>query len=247
MTALAALAERSIVCTLRDGGIIFDVLVPVATIIGFTVATHGLIDTGRMSYPQYLLPAVVVQSMIFAAALNADRAARDHLCGLGTRLRTLPITATVPVCARISATLVRAVIALSAAMIAGYAFGFRITGGLGYALAFIFIALLLCLAVALGADALGSSAGSAEGTSQLLLVPQLLLVMLSTGIAPENTFAGWLRPFVRNQPVSQTAETLRGLATGHIPVDHLTAGLAWCLGMLLVFGGITLRMQRRTR
>ena len=208
---------------------------------------HGLIDTGRMSYTQYLLPAVVVQSMIFVALLTADRAARDHLSGLGARLRTLPIAAAVPVSARIVATLIRAALALSAAMIAGYAFGFRMTGGLGYALAFVLIALLLCLAVALGADALGSSTSSVEGASQLLVVPQLLLFMLSTGIAPEKTFPGWLRPFVRNQPVSQVAETLRSLATGHVAVGNLTASLAWCVGMLLVFGAITLRMQRRSR
>ncbi|MEE6176568.1 ABC transporter permease [Mycobacterium sp. 050134] len=245
MTALAALTERSLLYTLRDGAIVFEVLVPVASLVGLTVATHGLIDTGSMTYPQYLLPAVVVQSMVMAAALTADRAGRDRIYGLGLRLRTMPIAAMVPVSARITATLVRAGIALAAAMTAGFVFGFRMTGGLGYGLAFVFLALLLCLAVALGADALGSSKGSLEGTSQVLLVPQLVLILLSTGVAPEKTFPEWLRPFVRNQPVSQTAETLRGLSTGHVSFDHLAAGVGWCVGMLLVFGGITLRMQRR--
>jgi ABC-2 type transport system permease protein len=106
--------------------------------------------------------------------------------------------------------------------------------------------LLLCLAVALGADALGSSTGSAQGVSQLLTAPQLVLLMLSTGIAPEKTFPDWLRPYVRNQPVSQVAETLRGLATGQVPVSHMMASLAWCLGMVLVFGPIALRLQRRS-
>jgi ABC-2 type transport system permease protein len=103
----------------------------------------------------------------------------------------------------------------------------------------------LCLAVGLGADALGSSAKTVQGASHLLFVPQLLLFMLSTGIAPEKTFPEWLRPYVRNQPVSQFAETLRGLATGHVILSNLVATLAWCLGMVLVFGAITLRMQRR--
>ena len=159
---------------------------------------------------------------------------------------TLPIAAAVPVSARMVATLIRAVLALSVAMVAGYAFGFRMTGGLGYALAFVLIALLLCLAVGLGADALGSSTNSVQGASQLLVVPQLLLFMLSTGIAPEKTFPGWLRPYVRNQPVSQVAETLRGMACGHVAVGNLAASLAWCVGMVLVFGAITLRMQRRS-
>ena len=226
---------------------IFEILAPVAYLAGFTVALHGLIDTGRMSYSQYLVPAVVVQSVIFVALLTADRAARDHLSELGERLATLPIAAAVPVSARMAATLIRAALALSVAMVAGYAFGFRMTGGLGYALAFVLIALLLCLAVALGADALGSSTSSVQGATNLLVVPQLLLFMLSTGIAPEKTFPGWLRPYVRNQPVSQVAETLRGLATGHVAVGDLAASLAWCAGMVVVFGAITLRMQRRAQ
>ena len=226
---------------------VFEILSPVAYLAGFTVALHGLIDTGRISYSQYLVPAVVVQSVIFVALLTADRAARDHLTELGERLATLPIAAAVPVSARMAATLIRAALALSVAMVAGYAFGFRMTGGLGYALAFVLIALLLCLAVALGADALGSSTSSVQGATNLLVVPQLLLFMVSTGIAPEKTFPGWLRPYVRNQPVSQVAETLRGLATGHLAVGNLAASLAWCAGMVVVFGAITLRMQRRTQ
>jgi ABC-2 type transport system permease protein len=247
MSALAALTERSLMSAARDGGLIFEMLTPVGYLAGFTVALHGLIDTGHMTYSQYLLPAVVVQSVVFVALLTADRAARDRVFGLGERLATLPIAAAVPVSARMVATLIRGALAVSVAMVAGYAFGFRMTGGLGYALAFVLIALLLCLAVALGADALGSSASNSfSGVSQLLMVPQLLLFMLSTGVGPEKTFPGWLRPYVRNQPVSQIAETLRGLATGHVPVGNLAASLVWCVGMALVFGAITLRMQRRT-
>jgi ABC-2 type transport system permease protein len=246
MSALAALTERSLMSAARDRGLIFEILSPVVYLAGFTAALHGLIDTGRMTYSQYLVPAVVVQAVIFVALLTGDRAARDHLLGLGERLATLPVAAAVPVSARMVATLIRAALALSVAMVAGYAFGFRMTGGLGYALAFVLIALLLCLAVTLGADALGSSMNSIQGVSQLLMVPQLLLFMMSTGIAPEKTFPGWLRPYVRNQPVSQITETLRGLATGHVAVGNLAASLAWCLGMVLVFGAITLRLQRRT-
>ncbi|OBJ02062.1 ABC transporter [Mycobacterium sp. 1482292.6] len=245
MSALSALTERSLMSAARDGEMIFEILSPAAYLAGFSVALHGLIDTGRISYTQYFLPAVVAQSMIFVGLLTADRAARDHVSGFGERMRTLPVAAVATVTARTAATLMRAVLSLVVALIAGYAFGFRISGGWGPALAFLFISLLLCLAVALGADALGSRAKTVQGASHLLFVPQLLLFMLSTGIAPEKTFPDWLRPYVRNQPVSQFAETLRGLATGHLILSNLTATLAWCLGMVLVFGAITLRMQRR--
>lgn len=245
MSALAALTERSLMSSARDGGLIFEILSPAAYLVGFTVALHGLINTGNVSYSQYLLPAVVVQSTVFSALMTADRAARDHMSGLGKRLATLPIAAAVPVSARLLATLLRAALALSVALLTGYAFGFRMTGGLGDVATFVLIALLLCLAVALGADALGSSTNSIQGASHLVFIPQLLLFMLSTGIAPEKTFPSWLRPYVRNQPVSQFAETLRGLAGGHVTLGNLVASLAWCIGMVLIFGAITLRMQRR--
>ncbi|MGO9154441.1 ABC transporter permease [Mycobacterium sp.] len=245
MSALVALTERSLISAARDGGMIFEILSPAGYLAGFTVALHGLIDTGRMSYAQYLVPAVVIQSVIFVALLTAGRATHDHLLGLNKRLATLPIAAAVPMGARVLATLIRAALAVSVAMVAGYAFGFRMTGGLGYALAFVLITLLLCLAVALGADAVGSGTSSVQGVGQLLTAPQLLLLMLSTGIAPEKTFPHWLRPYVRNQPVSQIAETLRGLATGQVAVGNLAASLAWCVGMVLVFGATTLRLQRR--
>ncbi|OMC36395.1 ABC transporter [Mycobacterium colombiense] len=245
MSALSALTERSLMSAARDGEMIFEILSPAAYLAGFSVALHGLIDTGNISYTQYFLPAVVAQSMIFVGLLTADRAARDHLSGFGERMQTLPVAAAATVTARTVATLMRGVLSLVVALIAGYAFGFRLTGGPSHAAAFLVVALLLCLAVTLGADALGSSAKTVQGASHLLFVPQLLLFMLSTGIAPEKTFPEWLRPYVRNQPVSQFAETLRGLATGHVIPSNLAATLAWCLGMVLVFGAITLRMQRR--
>ncbi|OBH39976.1 ABC transporter permease [Mycobacterium mantenii] len=245
MSALTALTERSLMSAARDGEMIFEILSPAAYLAGFSVALHGLVDTGSISYTQYFVPAVVAQSMIFVGLLTADRAARDHVSGFGERMRTLPVAAVATVTARTVATLMRATLSLVVALIAGYAFGFRITGGFGHAAAFLIISLLLCLAVGLGADALGSRAKSVQGASHLLFVPQLLLFMLSTGIAPEKTFPEWLRPYVRNQPVSQFAETLRGLATGQVILSNLLATLAWCLGMVLVFGAITLRMQRR--
>jgi ABC-2 type transport system permease protein len=155
-----------------------------------------VIDTGDTTYPQYILPVIVVQAMIFTAMTTADRAARDHLSGLGIRLRTLPMTALVPVSARMLSALIRAVAALAAAVGIGYAFGFRFNGNSpgswAEIAAFVGLALMLSLALSLGADAVGSVATNAEAAGQTLV------------------------------------------------------SLAWCVGLLLVFGAIALRMQRRT-
>lgn len=243
MTALGALTRRSVLGTLRGGDLVFAVGGPIAFFVCFDITLRHVIDTGAMSYAQYILPVIVVQAMIFTAMTTADRSARDHLSGMGIRMRSLPITALAPVTARMLSALVRACAAMIGAIIIGYLFGFRFSGGVTAVAVFVGLALLLSLGLSLGADALGSRAGSAEEAGQTLLIPQLLLVMLSTGIAPAAAFPSWLRAFVTHQPVSVIAETLRGLAIGEY--HRVGLSLTWCAGLLVLFGAVAVRMQRR--
>lgn len=245
VNALAALTWRTLSGARRDADLLFAVLAPVGCFLGFTAVLGSLIDTGPMTYPQYVLPLVIVQSMLFGAMTTADRAARDRLSGFGLRLRTHPIPAGVPLTARMLYCLLRAVIALVAAVAIGWPFGFRLAGGTGTAVLFAVIVISFAMAVCLGADALGCRVGSVESSSQLLFLPQLVLVLLSTGIAPAQAFPAWLGPFVRFQPVSQVTATLRGLAAGHVAPSDLTVTLAWCVGSLALFAVLAVRMQAR--
>ncbi|OBK95429.1 ABC transporter [Mycobacterium sp. 1245499.0] len=245
MSALVALTLRTMSGSRRDADLLFAALAPVGCFLGFTLVLGGIIRTGPMTYPQYVLPVVIVQAMLFGAMTTADRAARDRLSGFGSRLRTLPVPAAVPLSARMLYCLIRAIIALVASVAVGWSFGFRMQGGPGIAVLFVVIVVAFAMAVSLGADALGSRVGSVESSSQLLLLPQLVLVLLSTGIAPAESFPAWLGPFIRYQPVSQVTETLRALSAGHVPGRELAVTLAWCLGLLALFGGLAVRMQRR--
>lgn len=245
MSALVALTLRTVSASRRDADLLFAALAPVGCFLGFTLVLGGLIHPGPMSYSQYVVPVVIVQAMLFGAMTTADRAARDRLSGFGSRLRTLPVSAAVPLGARMLYCLTRAIIALVAAVAVGWLFDFRMVGGPGDTALFVLTVVAFAMAVCLGADALGSRVGSVESSSQLLLLPQLVLILLSTGIAPAESFPAWLGPFIRNQPVSQVTETLRGLATGHVTSRDLTVTSMWCLGSLAVFGVLAVRMQRR--
>ncbi|GAY14828.1 hypothetical protein MSZK_15540 [Mycobacterium sp. shizuoka-1] len=230
----------------------FAVLAPAGNFVIFNLALRNVIDTGGIGYPQYLLPVIIVQVTLLGALTTVDRASRDHQSELGLRFRTLPIATVAPLAARMLYCLIRGVIALVATIVAGYLFGFRMLGGPGHLVAFIFFVLALTLALSLAADATGvristAAIGRNGGSSQVLLVPQMILVMLSTGMAPVESFPEWLHGFVRYQPVSQVTETLRGLAAGNVAVSSLVSSFAWCLGLLVVFGVIAVRMQRRTQ
>lgn len=246
MTSLLPLTGRVVRGTLRDFDLLIAVLAPVSTFIGFTFVLENVIDTGEMSYSQYVLPAIVVQSMLFGALTTADRASRDESTGFGRRMRTLPVPMLMPLAARMLYCLIRSVVVIVASMAIAYPFGFRLTGGFEYSVAFVVIVLVFALALSLGADAVGTWAKRLDASSQLLLIPMLMLVLLSTGMAPATAFPGWVQPFVVAQPVSVVTESMRGFTDGSIVGSNLAASLAWCIGLLVVFGGIAFRMQRRT-
>ncbi|CAN5370512.1 multidrug efflux ABC transporter permease LieB [soil metagenome] len=246
MNALVTLTERVIRGTFRDFDLLIAVLAPVSTFIGFTFVLQRVIDTGSMSYSQYVLPAIVVQSMLFGALTTADRAARDASSGFARRLRTHPIPVLIPLMARMTYCLIRSVVVIVAAVAVAFLFGFRMTGGLLFSAAFVAVALLLALAMSLGADAVGSWMKRVEASSQLLMIPMLGLVLLSTGMAPASAFPSWVQPFVLFQPVSVVTETMRGFTEGNIVGANVAASLAWCIGLLAIFGTLAVRLQRRT-
>ena len=251
MTAVAALTARMVRNTLRSD-LPFAVLAPAGNFIIFNLALRNVIDTGGIGYPQYLLPVIIVQVTLLGALTTVDRATRDHQSELGFRFRTLPISLLTPLMARMLYCLIRGVVALVATIVSGYAFGFRLLGGPVHLVLFVLFVLALTLALSLGADAIGvgvsnSQIGKTGGSSQILLVPQMMLTMLSTGMAPVDSFPDWLHGFVRYQPVSQVTDTLRGLAAGNVAFSSVASSFAWCLGLLVVFGAIAVRMQIRTQ
>ncbi|PRC42694.1 ABC transporter, partial [Mycobacterium sp. ITM-2017-0098] len=183
---------------------------------------------------------------LLGAVTTADRAAWDQASGFTVRLRTQPISRLAPMTARMIYCLLRGVLALAAAVVTAYLLGFRMTGGCVSVLAFLAVPLILTVALSLGADATGTWIGK-MGAGQLLLVPQLILVLVSTGLAPADSFPDWVRPFVEHQPVSQITDTLRNLAVGQAAGSDVAVTAAWCIGLSVVFGTVAVRMQRRLR
>jgi len=246
MTAVAALTERLVRVALRDFDLLIGIATPVATLLGLNAALRHIIDTGTMSYADYVLPAIIVQAMLLGAVTTAERAAWEQSSGFTIRLRAQPVSELAPMTARMLYCLIRGALALAAAVATAHLLGFRLTGGITNTTGFVVLPLILTLALSLGADATGTWLRR-SGAGQLLLIPQLILVLASTGLAPADSFPEWIQPFVRHQPVSQITGTLRGLATGNAAVSDLVITAAWCVGLLVALGSIAVRMQRRPR
>lgn len=243
MTGLVALTERQVRASVRNLDLVFAVLAPVLTFVGFTFGLRNVIDTDGISYPQYVLPAVVVAAMLYGALNTTDTASAERCSEFGARLRTFPISQHAPMTARLLYCLIRGSVALIAAFAVAYPFGFRMDGGIALGAMFVVLSLVLTLALSFGAEAIGARAKRSDTSSQLLLIPQLLLVLLSTGMAPVESFPVWVQPFVEYQPISQITETLRGFASGEVDGANLAITVAWCISLLVGLGHLAFSGQ----
>lgn len=250
-----ALTCRLIRPSWRNGELVTALLAPTVFTVGFYVPLNLVMTVyghGLSSYAQFLMPMIVMQAVAFCAITAAFRAAADAKDGLNVRFGSMPMGSAVPLAARVSAALYRAAVALAAAVVSGHVIGFRFYGSWWDTLGFIGFALLIALALCLGADLLGSLTKSPEATTQALILPQLILGMVSTGFAPADQFPAWIQGFARNQPISQFIYGLRALAgdpsgnAGVVGWSIFGPALAWTLGLAVVFGAgaVFLSMRR---
>jgi ABC-2 type transport system permease protein/oleandomycin transport system permease protein len=56
---------------------------------------------------------------------------------------------------------------------------------------------------------------------------------------------GWLQAFANNQPVTYVINTMRALALGGPIEANLLKSLVWLVGILAVFGPLSVRAYKR--
>jgi ABC-2 type transport system permease protein len=230
-----ALTGRIVRTMATKGELIVAVVTPLVFTLGFYLPLRYVMKVRGIDYAQFVMPIIVLQTMSFTMMSNAQIAAFESMTGLSARMQTMPIGTLVPLTSRICAGLVRSVTSLAAAVAFGYLIGFRFVAGLGQAVLFLVFSLLVGTVLAVGADALGSLTRSPESLSQALTLPTLIFGMLSCGFVPESGFPPWIRPFVRNQPISQFSFAMRDMAAGGVSWQVLWVPLVWLGGLAVVF------------
>ncbi|MDJ0392778.1 ABC transporter permease [Rhodococcus sp. G-MC3] len=241
------LTARTIRTMVRKGELLVAILAPLIFTIGFYLPLKFVMSIQGIDYAQFLMPIIVLQAMAFTAISSAQRASTEAMTGLSTRLKTMPVVIGAPLMARMSSAFIRSTVTLTAALLYGYVIGFRFTAGAGQALLFGAMALAISTVLSFGADAIGTLSKSPEATSQALTLPQLILGMASTGFVPESGFPEWIRPFVRNQPISQFSAAMRDMAEGSLSFSVIFPALAWIVGLSLVLIPLALWASLRRR
>ncbi|MFI9509805.1 ABC transporter permease [Nocardia sp. NPDC052566] len=248
------LTTRLIVPSVKTGEVLTSILAPVAFTASFYIPLKTVMTfagTGFSSYAQFMMPIVILQAAAFTAIGAAFRAATDSVAGLNRRFGSMPVGPLVPMAARMSGNIFRMLIALATALVCGHVIGFRFRLDAWHTLGFLLFALLIGIALTIGADVIGTVSRNPETTTQALVLPPLIFGMLSTGLAPAHQFPGWVQPFVRNQPVSQFAIALRALAgdtvgnAGQVTLSLMGPPLAWAIAILALCIPLSIRLATR--
>jgi ABC-2 type transport system permease protein len=213
--------------------IITTAIMPVAIMVLFVWVFGGAIDTGSVSYVDYMLPGILLITIASGISYTAFRLFTDLQGGIFERFQSMPIARPGVLWAHVLTSLAANVISL--ALVIGVAFGLGFRTGAG-PLAWLAVAgllLLFTLALTWLAIIPGLTAKSVDGASAFSY-PLVFLPFISSAFVPTGKMPGPVRAFADNQPVTSIVNTIRALFAGQPVGSGIWTALAWCLGILVV-------------
>jgi len=227
----------------------FSSVQPVMFVLLFRYVFGGAIHVPGISYVNYLIAGVYVQTVMFGAVATSVGLAEDLHQGLIERFRALPMARSAVLAGRTTADLVRNIGVLILITAVGYLVGFRVETNVGEFVGAIVIILLFAYALSWGFAIIGLSAPNSE-TAQLAAFPLLFpLSFASSAFVPVTSMPGWLQAFAIHQPVSQVIDATRELMLGgHSKLwsmSNVWQSLAWSVGLLVVLVPLAVWRYRR--
>jgi ABC-2 type transport system permease protein len=247
-SSVATLAWRAMLKIKHVPFQLFDVTVmPIMFTLLFTYIFGGALAGSPREYVQYLLPGIVVQTVVFITVYTGMGLNTDITKGLYDRFRSLPMWQPSPLFGALAGDLFRYSVASALILIVGFILGFRPQGGaIGVVLA-VGLVMVFCFALSWCWIIIGMLVRSPESvmtTSFLFLMP---LTFASNIFVDLSTMPPWLQAIVGRNPVTHLANASRGLMHGN-PVG---ADVVWVLAasalIVAVASPIAMRMYRKER
>lgn len=218
---------------------------PIMFVLLFTYVFGGAIAGSTAEYLTYSLPGIIVMNMLFVTMYVGTGLNTDLTKGVFDRLRSLPIARWSPLAGRITADMVKQawsiILLLGVGMILGFRIGTNVVAMLGaFALLLVFALAFSWITVFVGVVAKDPEQVQLFGFTALFPITFVSNVFVQT-----ETMPAWLQTFVRNNPVSQLADAVRGLMTGGPVAAAAVQSLVWAVVIVAVFAPLSLWVLRR--
>ncbi|MFJ9089042.1 ABC transporter permease [Streptomyces sp. NPDC102384] len=225
---------------------LFDVTAfPVMMVLMYTYLFGGALAGSPSEYIQYLLPGILVMSVVMITMYTGISVNTDIEKGVFDRFRTLPIWRPSVMVGYLLGDALRYTIASVVMLAVGLIMGFRPDGGVLGVIAAVAVLLVFSFAFSWIWTMFGlllRTEKSVMGVSMMVIFP---LTFLSDIFVKPETMPGWLQAFVNNNPVTHVASAVRGLMDGDWPTAEVLWSLGWAALLIAVFGPITMRLYNR--
>ncbi|MEU5000200.1 ABC transporter permease [Streptomyces sp. NPDC021622] len=225
---------------------LFDVTAfPIMMVLMYTYLFGGALAGSPSEYIQYLLPGILVMSVVMITMYTGVSVNIDIEKGVFDRFRTLPIWRPSVMVGYLLGDMLRYAIASLVMLAVGMIIGFRPDGGGLGVLAGVLLLLVFSFAFSWVWTMFGlllRTEKSVMGVSMMVLFP---LTFLSDIFVKPETMPGWLQAFVNNNPITHVASAVRDLMAGTSPGSSLVWALGWAVLLVAVFGPVTMRLYNR--
>jgi ABC-2 type transport system permease protein len=219
-------------------------ITPVMFVVMFTYLFGGAVAGSTSAYLQYILPGILVMSVLFTTVYSGVALNTDLTKGVVDRFRSLPIWRPAPLLGSLLGDSVRYVIAGTVIILVGLVLGYRPEGGAPGTLA----ALALVVVFSFGLSWVFTVVGLVLRSPTAVLNGGFLalfpLTFLSNIFVPPTTLPGPLEAFVEVNPISILATASRSLMEGSPDTEAIVISLVVAAGLALVFLPITTRLYR---
>src|SRR3712207_5988827 len=219
-------------------------ITPVMFVLLFTYLFGGAIAGSTGEYLDYILPGMLVMSVLFTTVYSGISLNTDLTQGVVDRFRSLPIWRPAPLVGALLGDSVRYLLAGTVIVVLGVALGFRPQGGVPGVLAALGLVIVFAFALSWVFTTHGLLMRSPNAVMNAGFMGIFPLTFLSNVFVDPETLPRVLEAFVNANPISILATASRGLMEGTAEARDILIVLATAAALTLVFVPVTTRLYR---
>jgi ABC-2 type transport system permease protein len=220
-------------------------MTPVLFTLMFTYMFGGAIAGSTRAYLQFILPGILVMSVLFTTVYSGVALNTDMTRGVVDRFRSLPIWRPAPLVGAVMGDSVRYLVAATIVVVLGVALGFRPDGGVPGVVAAMLLVVAFSFGLAWVFTTLGLLMRSPSAVMNAGFMALFPITFLSNVFVEPETLPAALEWFVNANPISHLVTATRGLMEGTASMGEIAAVLGTAAALTAIFAPLTSWLYRR--
>jgi ABC-2 type transport system permease protein len=220
-------------------------LTPVLFTVMFTYMFGGAIAGSTGEYLQFILPGILVMSVLFTTVYSGVALNTDLTKGVVDRFRSLPIVRFAPLVGAVLGDSVRYLVAATVVVVVGMILGYWPEGGIGGLLAAMLLVVVFAFGLAWVFTTVGLLLRSPNAVMNGGFMALFPLTFLSNVFVEPETLPSALETVVDVNPISILVTASRGLTEGNADAGDIMIVLGVAALLTAVFAPLTTRLYAK--